>query len=95
MTNNAEHHITPYKSLIIILLVLLTLTFITIEVTSIDLKAWTIGVVLLIACIKGYLVLTYFMHLKYESWILRVMVAFVFLLFAIVILITYVDYLYR
>lgn len=95
MTNHAEHHITPYKTLGVILIALLALTVATIEVTSIDLAAWTVGVALLIACIKGYLVLSYFMHLKYESWVLRVMVAMVFLLFALVILITYIDYLNR
>lgn len=95
MTNHAEYHITPYKTLGIILLILLTLTVVTIEITSINLAAWTVGVALLIACIKGYLVLTYFMHLKHESRVLKVMVGMVFLLFAAVIIITYVDYLNR
>ena len=95
MSNHAEHHITPYKTLGIILIALLTLTVITIEVTSIDLAAWSVGVALLIACVKGYLVLTYFMHLKYESLLLKVLVGMVFLLFAMVVVITYVDYLNR
>ena len=95
MTNHAEHHITPYKTLGIILITLLVLTIITIEVTSIDLAAWSVGVALLIACVKGYLVLTYFMHLKYESLLLKVLVGMVFLLFAMVVVITYVDYLNR
>ena len=95
MNNHTEHHITPYKTLGIILIVLLVFTIITIEITSIDLAAWSVGVALLIACIKGYLVLSYFMHLKYESWLLRIMVIMVFLLFAVVIVITYIDYLNR
>ena len=95
MSNHAEHHITPYKTLGIILITLLILTIVTIEVTSIDLAAWSVGVALLIACVKGYLVLSYFMHLKYESVLLRVFVGMVFLLFAIVVVITYVDYLNR
>lgn len=95
MTENVHQHITSYKTLGIILIILLTLTFITIEVTSINLAAWSVGVALLIACIKVYLVLSYFMHLKYESALLKLLVGMVFLLFALVIIITYVDYLNR
>jgi len=95
MSSQAEHHITPYKTLGVILITLLSLTFITITVTSIDLAAWSVGIALLIACVKGYLVLVYFMHLKYESLLLKALVGMVFLLFALVVIITYVDYLNR
>lgn len=88
-------HITSYKTLGIILIVLLAFTFLTISITSIHLAAWTVAVALVIASIKAFLVLTYFMHLKYESRLLKVLVTMVFLLFALVIAITFVDYLYR
>lgn len=93
----SEHtpHITPYRTLGIILLVLLAFTFITIEITSFHLGVFTVTAALLIAGIKGFLVLTYFMHLKYESLLLKILVAMVFVLFAIIVLITFIDYAYR
>lgn len=88
-------HITPYKTLGIILLILLALTFVTVEITSIHLGAFTVTAALLIAGLKGYLVLTYFMHLKHESMLLRILVAMVFVLFALIVVITFIDYAFR
>ena len=94
MANNASHT-TEYSVLAKILLLLLFLTFLTISVTSINLAAFTVTVALLIAGVKGFLVLTYFMHLKYESMLLRILVGMVFVLFAVIVLITFIDYSYR
>ena len=90
-----KHHIVPYKTYVIILLGLLALTFASIGITEIELGAFTVAGALLFACIKSYLVLSYFMHLKYDKPYIRAMVAFVFLIFVVVIVITFLDYLYR
>jgi len=98
MTDNhhsASAHITPYLTLATVLVVLLALTFVTIEITSFDLKAWNVTLALLVACVKGYLVLSYFMHLKYENLLIKILVGMVIVLFALVIIITYIDYLFR
>lgn len=94
MANNTTHTI-EYKTLTKILLVLLFLTFLTIEVTSFHLGAFTVTVALLIAGLKSFLVLSNFMHLKYESLLLRILVAMVFVLFALIVVITFIDYAYR
>lgn len=93
--DNHENHITSYFTNGKILIVLLFLTFITVTVTSFDLGALTVTVALLIACIKAYTVLTYFMHLKYESAVFRYMVMGVLLLFALIIGFTFFDYAFR
>jgi cytochrome c oxidase subunit IV len=90
-----DTHITDYLTLGKVLVVLLFLTCMTILVTAIDLAAWTVVVALVIASIKVFIVLSYFMHLKHESRFLKVLVGFVFLLFTAVIVITYLDYLNR
>ena len=92
---NSEKHITPYSLLAKILVILLTLTFITVAITGIHLGPLTVAVALIIASVKVALVLIYFMHLKYESRFLQLMVSGVFLLFALVIVITFIDYLLR
>ena len=94
MSNN-HSHITDYKVLVRILLVLMFFTFLTISITSFNLAAFTVTVAMLIAGFKGFLVLSYFMHLKYESLLLRILVAMIFLLFAVIVLITFIDYSYR
>jgi cytochrome c oxidase subunit 4 len=88
-------HITSYKTLGIILVTLLFLTCITILVTSLELHVWNVVLALIIACIKGFLVVTYFMHIKHENILLRILVGMVFALFALIIVITFFDYLYR
>lgn len=90
-----KHHVVPYRVYIIILLGLLALTFASIGITSIEMGKFTVTAALVFACVKTYLVLTYFMHLKYDKKYIVAMVAFVFILFFVVIIITFLDYLYR
>jgi len=94
MANNTTHT-TEYRVLGRVLLILMFLTFLTISVTSYNLAAFSVTIALLIAGVKGFLVLTYFMHLKYESVLLRTLVAMIFILYAVIILITFIDYAYR
>jgi cytochrome c oxidase subunit 4 len=94
MANNTTHT-TEYRVLAKVLLVLMFLTFLTISITSFHLGAFTVTAALLIAGLKGFLVLSNFMHLKYESLLLRILVGMVFVLFAVIVLITFIDYAYR
>ena len=94
MANNVSHT-TEYKVLARVVLVLMFLTFLTISVTSLHLGAFSVTVALIIAGVKGYMILTYFMHLKYESLLLRILVAMIFVLYAVIVLITFIDYAYR
>ena len=93
--SNEKHHIVPYRLYIIVLIALLVFTFSSIEITSIELGKYTVAGALLFAIIKSYLVLTYFMHLKYDKPYIKIMVAFVFAVFVVTIIITFLDYLYR
>lgn len=95
MENHENHHIVPYKTYIIVLLTLIVLTFISIAVTSIELGTLTVTTALLLATIKTSLVLYYFMHLKFDQKIYLIMVLGVIAIFVLVIIITFIDYLYR
>ena len=90
-----KHHIVPYRLYILVLLALLVLTFASIGITSIELKGYTVAAALLFATVKSYLVLIYFMHLKYDKTYIKIMVGFVFAIFVVVTVITFLDYLYR
>ena len=88
-------HITPYRTYAWVLIALLSFTFLTITVTWIDLSALTVFVALTIATVKAGIVLTYFMHLKFESSLFRIFVIMVLAIYVLVILFTLSDYLCR
>lgn len=90
-----KHHIVPYRLYFIVLIALLILTFSSVWITSIELREYTVAAALLFAVAKSYLVLNYFMHLKYDKPYIKIMVGFVFAIFLVMIVITFLDYLYR
>lgn len=90
-----EKHITSYSLFAKVLVALLILTTISVLITEIHFGALSVAVALSVACVKVTLVLVYFMHLKWENTFLRIMVAGVFLLFALVLVFTFIDYLLR
>lgn len=92
---NHDDHISGYSLNWTVLFVLLLLTTISILAIKIRLGAYTVALALILASIKVTIVLTYFMHLKFENLLLRLMVGGVFLLFAIVVAITFIDYYFR
>ena len=93
--SNEKNHIVPYRVYLIILAALITFTLLSVEITSVNLGQYTVVGALIFACLKSYLVLTYFMHLKYDKLYIKLMVAFVFAVFVVTIIITFLDYLYR
>jgi len=95
MKNENHPHITSYTSHAIVLIILLTLTAITVSVTELHFSTFSVGVALIIASIKGTTVITYFMHLKNESFFLKIIVSVVFVVYALVIILTFFDYLFR
>lgn len=90
-----EIHISSYFSHAVVLIILLTLTTISVSVTGWHLGALTVAVALIIATFKAGTVITYFMHLKFENLFLKLLVMGVFVLYALVIIITFIDYLLR
>lgn len=93
--SDEKHHIVPYKTYFLILLALVTFTFASVGITSIELGEYTVAGALLFSLLKTFLVLTFFMHLKYDKPYIKLMVTFVFSVFVVTIVITFIDYLYR
>ena len=92
---NEKHHIVPYRVYFFVLVALIALTLLSIAITGIDLGSLTVAGALAFAVVKSYLVLTYFMHLKYDKPYIVTMVIFVFAIFVVTIVVTFLDYLYR
>jgi cytochrome c oxidase subunit 4 len=92
---NEKNHIIPYRTFLYVLALLITLTLTSVAITQIYLGTLTVVLALLIAAVKSSFVLRIFMHLKFESKIFSIAVVAVALVLSIVIIITFLDYLYR
>jgi cytochrome c oxidase subunit 4 len=90
-----ETHITSYASHATVLIALLILTAISVAATGWHFGAFTVGVALIIASIKVATVIINFMHVKHENLFIKAMIGGVFVLFALVIIITFIDYYLR
>jgi len=88
-------HITSFRTYGIILVALLFLTALTVTVTWVNAGQLAIAVALGIACVKSSFVLFYFMHLKFDVILFRILVGMVFLLILIVFIVTFFDYFFR
>lgn len=90
-----KHHISTYTAHSLVLIALLVLTAISVGMAELHLGAFSVAAALLVASIKGTTVLTYFMHLKYESLFYKIMVGGVFVMYILVIIFLFFDYLFR
>jgi cytochrome c oxidase subunit 4 len=90
-----EKHITEYSQYGKVLVGLLVLTTFTILVPWLDLTAYTALIALILASTKAGIVMTYFMHLKMEYILLKILVVMVLAIYLSVILLTFSDYIFR
>jgi cytochrome c oxidase subunit 4 len=88
-------HIVPAKVFILVWAALLVLTAITVTVAGMHLGRLSMLAALLIASAKASLVLWYFMHLKYESRLFKVLLLVPVATLAVIIGLTFFDILYR
>ena len=93
--SHEKSHISTYTSLATVLVILLLLKTLSVGVTSYHLGAFAVAIALIIASVKVAIVITQFMHMKFESLFLKLMITGVFVIFALVIIITFSDYYFR
>lgn len=92
---NDSAHITEYKTFALILGLLFILTGITVGASYINLGHLNVWVALLIASTKSTLVLLYFMHLKYESGVIKWSFISTVIVLAVMISFTFWDVAFR
>lgn len=91
-------HIHPPVSLstyVMVWLALLAMTALTITAASLHFGAWSVLAAIVIATIKGTLVLMYFMHLRYEERVFKLMLLLAIFTLAVIMGLTFVDVLLR
>jgi cytochrome c oxidase subunit 4 len=85
-----QPHIVPYRTYVVILLALVSFTFLSILVTRFEL-----GPLAVTAALIFTLVFLYFMHLKFDERIYGIMVSVVLSILLILIVGTFMDYSFR
>lgn len=93
--NEAQYHIVSYGTYVLVWIGLLILTGITIVISGLNLGGLSILAVLFIALVKTGLVLSFFMHLKYEETIFQIMLLFPVVILTIFIGFTFFDVSFR
>jgi cytochrome c oxidase subunit IV len=92
---HAEHHIVGPKTYAIIFVTLLTFTGITVVAAFIDLGIFNPIIALAIASIKAVIVMLFFMHVFYQSRLIKMTVASGFFTFLVLVTMTLSDYISR
>ena len=92
---HAERKLSGYAIYIVTWLSLLALTAITVTVAGLHLGTFSVFMALLIAGIKATVVISFFMHLKYEIPLFRIMLAVCLITFTIFISLAFIDPLTR
>jgi cytochrome c oxidase subunit 4 len=95
--NHDEEHIVSYKDNLStwIALIILTILTVSVSVFSASLVTLTVLTALIIATTKALVVAYYFMHLKYDKKMYRRMILLTMVIFAVMLILTIVDYLFR
>ncbi len=92
MSENGQPHIAPLKTYINVFVALMVLTVLTVWVAFYDLGAFNIVVAVTIASIKAYVVVLYFMHVRYSAQIIWLTAAAGFIWFVMMLALTLADY---
>ena len=84
-----------YSTYIAIWAALLALTGLTVYVAGLDFGRFGITINILIASFKAGLVVYIFMHLKDEGWLIKLMLLMAVSTLTVIIVLTFLDILYR
>lgn len=95
MENSQTQHCFEYGTLFKVLLTLLLFTGITVGASYIDMGPFNVWIALIIASIKGSIVLLFFMHMKYEGRVLNLSFLGTIFFLGIMISFTFWDVAFR
>lgn len=85
----------PYGTYVLVWFGLLALTGLTITAASLHFGQWSVMAAILIAVVKGSLVLLIFMNLRHEEMIFKLMLLVALLTMAVIMALTFADISFR
>jgi cytochrome c oxidase subunit 4 len=92
---SSKTYVVGYTRNLFVWVALMILTGGTIYVAGINLGTFGILTNILIASVKASFVVYIFMHLKYETWLIKLLLFLVVLTLTLIITLTFLDILYR
>jgi len=92
---HAEHHIVSPMEYLLVFVTLLVFTGITVGAAYVDLGVFNPIIALGIASTKAVIVILFFMHVKYQSHLIKVTVGAGFFTFIVLVTMSLVDYMSR
>lgn len=92
---HADHHIIGPGTYIAVYVTLLILTMVTVGAAFVDLGIMNPVIAVAIACVKATVVILFFMHVFYQSKLIKLTVATGFVTFLILVAMTLSDYMSR
>lgn len=92
---HSEHHIVTPGQYLIVFATLLVGTAVTVLAANFDMGVMNPVIALAIACTKAVIVILFFMHVKYQSRLVKMTVGAGFFTFLILITMTLADYMSR
>ena len=90
-----EHHIVGPGAYGFVFGTLLCCTLLTVIAAKIDMGVFNAVVALAIACFKGVIVILFFMHVKYQSHLIKMTVGAGFFTFLVLVTMSLSDYVSR
>jgi cytochrome c oxidase subunit 4 len=91
-TKHEEVHLIPYRVYIAVWAALVVLTGVTVSLTLIDMRQVTVLAAMIVATVKGSLVVLYFMHVRYTKPIFLYMFTAVGITYGVFVGLTFLDY---
>jgi cytochrome c oxidase subunit 4 len=85
----------PYGKYVMVWFGLLALTGLTVTAASLHFGKWSVLAAIIIATVKSSLVVLYFMNIKYEERIFKIMLAVAILTLMVIMILTFADTLFR
>jgi cytochrome c oxidase subunit IV len=90
-----EHHVVGPKTYGLVFGTLLFCTLLTVLAAKVEMGVFNAVVALAIACFKAVIVILFFMHVKYQSHLIKLTVAAGFFTFLVLVTMTLSDYVSR
>ena len=87
-----ETHAMPVKTYLTVFAALMVLPVITVAVAFVDLGPFNVMVAVTIAAVKAYVVVLYFMHVKYSNKVIWLSAVAGFIWFGLMLALTFSDY---
>lgn len=93
--NIAEAHHPSYGVNVLVWIGLLSLTSITVAVAGINLGSLALSVALIIALVKSFFVINFFMHVKFDNKLFKIFIGICMIIFIVILILTFFDLTFR